>query len=148
MGGLVKQTVREWYQQNYDKYPEKEELIAECVRVLGVTRDQVVRKVKEIKLKTMRDSDSVPETVGLSEDELRSRCDIIYKIETAVKKIPSDKYIPDSEFREFFCQINANKYRSKADLPQFEKYKLIADGVIYWARPENIKRLKESGVFQ
>lgn len=137
-----KPTVREWCQQNYEKYKAQEELIVSCVKALGVRKKQVVKI-----LRTLGTSGSSSGSVGLSEDELRAKCDVLFKIEMAVKRIPIDRYIPDSEFREFLCQVNANKYRSKADLPQFEKYKGIANGVTYWARPENIKKLKESGVF-
>jgi hypothetical protein len=136
----AKQPVREWCQQNFDKYPTKEELIENCVKALGVKRKQVLHKLKVL-------NTNGSSSIGLSENELRAKCDVLFKIESAVKKLPVDRYIPDAEFREFFCQVNVNKYRSKADLPQFEKYKGIASGVTYWSKPENIKRLKESGVF-
>jgi hypothetical protein len=142
MDSKSKPTVREWCQQNYEKYKAQEELIVSCVKALGVRKKQVVKI-----LRTLGSSGSSVETIGLSENELRAKCDVLFKIEAAIKKIPMDRYIPDAEFREFFCQVNASKYRSKADLPQFEKYKGVANGVTYWARPENIKRLKESGVF-
>jgi hypothetical protein len=67
-------------------------------------------------------------------------------IEDAVKRLPKDRYITDAEFREHFCQVPANKYKAKATLPQFNIYKGTAGGVTYWSRPENISRLKESGV--
>jgi hypothetical protein len=140
----VKQTVRERCQQNQSKYQNEEEIISACMRTLGVRRKQVQKILKSLGLR----KSSGPAAVGISEEELRAKCDILYKIEQAVKNLPENRYIPDAEFREFFCQINANKYRAKADLPTFEKFKGRANGVTYWARPENIKRLKESGVLQ
>ena len=138
----AKQTVREWCQQNYEKYPTKDELIENCIKLLGVKRKQVLHIFKSL------DNNNGASGIGLSENELRAKCDVLYKIETALNKLPSDRYIPDTEFREFFCQVNANKYRSKADLPQFEKYKGIAGGVTYWGVANNIKRLKESGILK
>lgn len=136
----AKQTVREWCQQNFDKYPTKEELIENCVKALGVKRKQVLHKLKVL--------NTTGSSIGLSENELRAKCDVLFKIEAALNKLPQDRYIPDTEFREFFCQVNANKYRSKADLPQFEKYKGSAGGVTYWGVANNIKRLKESGILK
>jgi hypothetical protein len=144
-GGIMldRKTIKEWCLENSGKYTDKKDLIAACIKALGVTRDRVIRKLKAI--------DNVATGVagaGLSESELRARCDVTFKIEQAVKSLPEGRFIPDSEFREMICKINANAFRSKADQSQFDKNKGVAGGVVYWAKAEDIKRLKESGVLQ
>lgn len=132
-------TIREWCQTHQNEYKTKEELIINCVNNLGVTRDRVLRILNE------NSGNGVP-IVGLNKDELKFKYDVLYKIEQAVKHLPEDRYVPDAEFREFLVEVDTKKYRSKANLPQFDKYKGAASGVVYWAKPENIKRLKEAGV--
>ncbi len=137
----LKPTVREWCQANFEKYQTQEEIISNCMRTLGVKRDQVVRKLRIL-------SNSRRPSVGISESDLRKKCDVTYIIEDAVKRIPDGRYISDADFREFFCKLNTTKYRPKANLPQFDKFKGIADGVTYWGKKEGIERLISDGTMR
>jgi hypothetical protein len=152
MGSFAKQTVGEWCLQNHKRYKTREDIIENCIRSLGVCRKQVVRKLRDLRLIGSLDLNkidvNISKPVGLNEKDFKLKCDATYIIEEAVKNLPPDRFIPDPEFREFVCKLNANQYRPKSNLPRFEKYKGISGGVVYWSKPENIEKLKKEGVLK
>ena len=84
-----------------------------------------------------------PSKIGLSESELRSKHDNMFKIREGVKSLPSDRYLTDQQMRDF-CKVSPSKWRGYADATEFEKYKLkVASDTTYWGVPQNIKRLRE-----
>ena len=155
-------TTREWMIKNLSKYDSTQDAVKACSKELDLSyfsvRDKVTRLVKEGVLTPVDQFTprfkSCPSTqrhstiIGLSIDDMREKYDALYKIEKAVKEIPEGRFIPEAEFRECVAKCEASKFRAKADLDQFNKYKGVAKGITYWGNPSDIKRLKEQGVLQ
>jgi hypothetical protein len=141
---------------NLLKYESTEGAIRACCKNLGYSTGSVRTKTREwIKkgyLKSKDDSNSPilkkSSSLGLSVNDMREKYDVLYKIEIAVKGIPIGRFIPEAEFRECVVKSEASRFRAKADLEQFNKYKGIAKGITYWANPSDIKKLKDQGVLQ
>lgn len=144
-------TVREWLTKNRSKYGKNGEAAAVCAAELKVAKKTVFNMMATLKRNGR--SASPPSAgearlgnIGLSEKELRSKHDSLYKLEQAVKILTSGKFIPEPEFRAT-VNIDPSKFRSKSDLPQFDVFKGRVAGVTYWGNPKDIKRLKDEGVF-
>jgi len=144
-------TIREWVTNNAGKYQNNSELADACSKELGVARKTIFNLLSEMKAKgkekPIRGSEIRLGNLGLSEQEFRAKHDSLYKLEQAVKMLMPDKFIPENEFRATVA-IDPSKFRSKADLPQFDTYKGRVNGVTYWGHPRDIKRLKDEGVLQ
>jgi hypothetical protein len=149
-------TIREWMIDNLLKYRSTKEAIRACSKNLGYSiesvRDKTTKCIKKGLLEpkdsynpSLKDSSSL---VGLSVNDMREKYDALYKIEKAVKEIPAGRFVPEAEFRECVVKCEASKFRAKAELEQFNKYKGVAKGTTYWANPVDIKRLKDQGVLQ
>ena len=144
-------SIRNWMTANLSKYNSTKEATRACSKKLGYPIKSVQTKTNEWIRKGALNPNSFSKSsslVGLSVDDMREKYDALYKIEKAVKEIPIGRYIPEAEFRECVVKCDASKFRAKADLEQFNKYKGIAKGVTYWANPSDIKRLKDQGVLQ
>lgn len=147
--------VRDWIRQNGSKYHKNSEIADACVAALGARRKTVLNALSDIKTNTNGKaavaSLSACElrigNLGLSEQELRSKHDALYKLEQAVKALSPGKFIPEPEFRAT-VSIDPSKFRSKSDLPQFDAYRGRVAGLTYWGHPKDIKRLKDEGVLQ
>ena len=145
---------------NLAKYETTQEAIKACSKELRFSfisvRDKVTRLVKEGVLTPVDQFTPRPKSspqkhcsqLGLSVDDMREKYDALYKIEKAVKEIPEGRFIPEAEFRECIAKCETSKFRAKADLEQFNKYKGVAKGITYWGNPTDIKRLKDQGVLQ
>lgn len=145
-----KQSIREWWLEHSPGYNSYTDAVQDCVSILKVTRHSVYKIVGKLKRKgtSVLVKDGQPSKIngiGLSEQELRFRHDALYKLEQAVKTLTSGKFIPEPEFRTTIS-IDPSKFRSKADLPQFDQFKGKVQGVTYWGNPKDIKRLKDEGV--
>lgn len=149
-------TIREWLAKNREKYQKNSEAADACAEELKVAKKTVFNMISKLKKNENRiaaaisgicGSDVRLGNLGLSEQEFRAKHDSLYKLEQAVKALVPDKFIPETEFRATIS-IDPSKFRSKADLPQFDIYKGRVTGVTYWGHPRDIKRLKDEGVLQ
>lgn len=152
-----KLSVVEWVKTNLSKFANENVAIEMCVDELKksrkTVRDAITRyKLTAASLLSELKSNKIKKTnkpsTGLSIDDIRGRCDIIYKIEKAIEQIPQNRFIPDSEFREVLVKCSTTQYRSKADLDKFLKNKGSAKGVTYWGSDSDIKRLKDEGILK
>ena len=153
-------TIRQWMVENLSKYETTREAIKDCSKELCLSfisvRDKVTKLVKEGILTPVDQFTPRPKSlpqkhgsqIGLSVEDMREKYDALYKIEMGVKEIPEGRFIPEAEFRECVAKCEASKFRAKADLDQFNKYKGVAKGITYWGNPSDIKRLKDQGVLQ
>lgn len=148
--GNPKKSIREWLLENGSLYKSYKDVLTACVSDLKVTRHSVYKTAGKLRIKGVNilvkdGQESKIIGIGLSEQELRSKHDALYKIEQAVKLLISGKFVPEPEFKAT-VSIESSKFRSKSDLSQFDQYKGRVQGVIYWGNPKDIKRLKDEGV--
>ena len=85
---------------------------------------------------------------GVSESLLRAKHDALFILRNAAKSLVQGIFYTESEFREKVCKLDSNKFRSKADLNEFDQYKGRASGITYWSHPKSIRSVKEDGVLQ
>ena len=85
--------------------------------------------------------------MGLTEEQLRSKHDIRYIVETKCKELKKGAYLPQGEFVQF-CGIRPGAgYRDILEHPNHDQYHGKAQGgTVYWGHPDSIKKLKEDGV--
>jgi hypothetical protein len=145
-----KKTIREWWCENCGLYNSYGEAVKACISALKVQPNAVYKSVARLKKRGTKvlvkdNRKSTIGNIGLSEEELRSKHDALYKLEQAVKTLTLGKFIPEPEFRAT-VSIDPSKFRSKSDLPQFDSYKGRVQGVTYWGNPKDIKKLKDEGV--
>jgi hypothetical protein len=114
----------------------------------GLNREQMLdcyrKAIKRVATPTPKTPNHTNTTkIGLSESELRSKHDNMFKIREGVKSLPSDRYLTDQQMRDF-CKVSPSKWRGYADATEFDKYKLkVASDTTYWGVPQNIKRLRQ-----
>lgn len=138
-------TVREWLLENWSNH-ERKEALALCCAQLNVTYRSASEMYAKIKKTKLAETNGTCEVIGLSIDDMRARYDAIYKITNAVKEIPKGKFVPEQEFREKLVKCDPGKFRSKACLEQFSKYKGYAKGITFWGNSDDIQRLKDEGI--
>jgi hypothetical protein len=145
----------EWIEAHADKYDDRESLIAACIRKTSKHRDTVVRAVRKVGVFSdqpvkrgpakKKDDIPVPRFRTISEDEIRSRHDDLYKIRQGAKSLPRGEFTPDNEFKDG-CQISP-KGRSLTREREFDIYHGKAPGGdVYWGHPDSIARLKADHV--
>lgn len=156
-------TIKEWWKANEKNFQSYGEAVKACAAQLGVAEKTVYNQCSS--LRTLPFSSRAPKNgttspaltrppillkgkmTGLSEVELRSKYDALYKLEKAVGSLTRGQFIPEQEFRSAI-NLEPSKFRSKADMPQFDAFKGKVAGVTYWAHPADIKKLKNEGVLQ
>jgi hypothetical protein len=149
--GNPKKSIREWWLENSSLYSSYGDAIQACRSALNIaSKASIYRVVGKLRRKgadvlIKNNQEGKINNVGLSEQELRSKHDALYKLEQAVKTLTLGKFIPEPEFRAT-VSIDPSKFRSKSDLPQFDQYKGKVQGVTYWGHPKDIKKLKDEGV--
>jgi hypothetical protein len=148
--GNPKKSIRDWWIENSSLYTSSVNAIAACVRDLEVRRKSVVKSLARMRLQGIMEAsnernDEFKSNMGLTEQELRSKHDSLYKLEQSVKTLAPGKFIPENDFR-VLTTLDVVKFRSRAELPQFDLYKGKVNGMTYWGNPKDIKRLKEEGV--
>lgn len=79
---------------------------------------------------------------GLSEQDIRLRHDVMFKIRQTCKKLIRGRYFPDQQMREF-CLISPAVWKSYSDQPDFEKYRMKLPGMVYWGHPASIHKMRE-----
>jgi hypothetical protein len=145
-------TISEWIRQKGSKFKSTSEAADACSAELHLTRKSFFNTLYELKKKgKVKPTTCLPDArganLGLSEQELRSKHDGLYKLEQAVKTLMPGKFIPEPEFRATIA-TNPSQFRSKADLPQFDIYRGRTQGITYWGHPRDIKRMKDEGILQ
>ncbi len=145
-------SISEWIRQKGSKFKSSSEAADACAAELHVARKTFFNTLYKLKKSgKVKPTTCLPDAkvanIGLSEQELRSKHDGLYKLEQAVKNLIPTKFIPEPEFRATIA-TNPSQFRSKADLPQFDIYKGRVSGVTYWGHPRDIKRLKDEGILQ
>lgn len=147
---MKNKTVKTWIQENAQKYSNNEDLILECQKSLNVTRKAVLNKIRNHflteKLSLNSKQKSKTKINGMTIDEFRRYLDPIYRLREEVKKIPADKIYPENEFRTHIVQLDSNRFKLKASLPEFDLYKGKANSKIFWSNPKTIAQLKEEGL--
>lgn len=143
-------SIREWWLDYSSLHASYKDAVLACMSALNVTKHSVHKvtsslRIAGVKILDKNNPQITVSGIGLSEQELRSKHDALYKLEQAVKTLISGKFIPEPEFRSTIS-IDPSKFRSKADLPQFEQFKGKVHSVTYWGNPKDIKRLKDEGV--
>jgi len=84
--------------------------------------------------------------MGLTEEQLRSKHDMRYIIETKCKELKKGTYLPQGEFVQF-CGINAGaRYKDILEHPKHNDFHGKAGGTVYWGHPDSIRKLKDEGV--
>jgi hypothetical protein len=144
------QTVAQWLKANKGKYKDGDTLKAECIKATGAHRDSVVRVMRRAGLTTAATAPtpSACNKGGVSVDEFRARHDPLYRMRQAVKLLTGQRLWPEAEFRERLAGLDTTKFRSKADLQEFERFHGRANGITYWAAPSVITSLKADGSMQ
>ena len=86
--------------------------------------------------------------VGISEQELRAKYDVTFKIKKAAEDLSGDIFYTEFEFMKL-CEIQANSgFRHIIDSGLFDQFRGKAGGTIYWSNPQNISKLKNEGVLK
>lgn len=111
---------------------------------------QQVLKCKDCKKSFRPGAVSVPEVtiqkVGLTEQELRKKYDLNYKVDAGVNNLQPGVFLTDFEFVKN-CGIMYNGgYRIILDSGKYDKYKGRAQKTVYWSHPDSIKKMKDEGV--
>ena len=155
-------TIASWWKENEKNFETYSDAVKACYKDLGVSPKTVYNRCSV--LRTLPFSSRAPKNgtspaltrspiilkgkmTGLSEVELRSKYDALYKLEKAVGSLGRGQFVPEQEFRSAI-NLEPSKFRAKADMPQFDQYKGKVAGVTYWAHPADIKKLKNEGVLQ
>lgn len=86
-------------------------------------------------------------TMGLTEQEIRSKHDAAFKIRKTAEALRGDLFFPEYDFLKM-CNLPAGGYRYLIDNGQFDQYRGKAGNTTYWSSPESIKRLKDEGVLK
>ena len=81
-------------------------------------------------------------TTGISEAEIRAKHDNMFKLRTAIKSLRKGFYLTDQQMRAT-TKIAINFWRSYADSPEFDKFRIKLGDQLYWGVPECIKKLRE-----
>jgi uncharacterized Zn finger protein len=84
---------------------------------------------------------------GISEQELRSKHDVSFKIKKTAESLKGDVFYTEYDFIKL-CEIANTGYRYVLESGQFDQFKGKAGGTVYWSHPDNIKRLKDEGVLK
>jgi hypothetical protein len=131
----------EYVQNNVGRHT-KEMLLKDVIQRFKCNREYALKVYNRF---ARRESKSTS-IVGLSETELRSRHDNLFKIREAVKKLEKGKYLTDQQMRDF-SKIPTNYWRAYSENQEFDKYKIRLNKVTYWATPDSIKRLGDLSAF-
>ena len=146
-------TIREWIVKNTSKYSSSADAADACSAEIGIKRSTFfntlsdLKKLGKVRTDIFLAGGAKVANLGLSEQELRSKHDALYKLEQAIKLLSPGKFVPEPEFRSTVA-IDPSKFRAKADLPQFDQYKGRVGSLTYWGHPKDIQRLKDEGVLQ
>jgi hypothetical protein len=85
---------------------------------------------------------------GISEQELRAKHDVSFKIKKTAESLSGDIFYTEYEFIKL-CEIQqASGWRHIIDSGLFDSYKGKAGGTVYWSNPQNIERLKNEGILK
>jgi hypothetical protein len=90
------------------------------------------------------------ETKGniITENELREKHDMFFRIQAFVKKIPDGRFIDESSLLRELSLIGKPRYRDALSRPELKDFKGRVDGVYYYGSHNSIKKLKSEGVLQ
>ena len=89
-----------------------------------------------------------PGEVLLSENELRHKHDMFFKVISFVKGIPDGKYIEETAMLRQLGMIGKPRYKDAITRPELKDYKGKVDGVTYYGTQSSIVKLKQEGVLQ
>ena len=143
-------TARQWLEKNEKRFPTHEKLAEACAATLHIG----LKNVKKHLLYMSREQKPVQITLSsssaISVEEFRSRHDPLFKIRAAIKELRRSKndLYPEPEFRENVVKLDASRFRSKADMSEFDSYKGKVGGKTYWGHPDTIASLKREAVMQ
>jgi hypothetical protein len=120
----------------YQKYKCKDCGRESYIRETPVKNEQPKGQVKE------------PPKAAITEQQLRSKYDITYKIQKAANELSGDVFYTEFDFLKI-CELpSGSGFRHIVDSGLFDQYRGKAGGTIYWSCPENINRLKNEGVLR
>ena len=84
----------------------------------------------------------VPTVTGITESEIRAKHDNMFKLRSAIKALRKGFYVPDQQLRAT-AKIAINFWRTVADNPEFEKFRIKLGDQVYWGVPDGIRKLRE-----
>jgi ribosomal protein L37E len=105
-----------------------------------INPEPVIEPVSEVQAK-------LPEGM-LSEEQLRQKHDMFFMVFSYVKKIPTGKYVEESQMLRELSIIGKPRYRDSISRPELKEYRGKVDGTIYYGELQSIKKLKNEGVLQ
>jgi hypothetical protein len=171
-------TVRDWLNDNGEKFQVRTDLVHACVEALGVDRSGVSKILRSIEVKTgvrLPDRPGAPRPAcalrapsehpdhPVSDPALvrtlgkfRQENDVTVKIRAGIarlltvdsKNFDASPTFTDNEFRDK-CGVHVNNWRRNADLDEFKKYQLTVRRVLYWADPSVIEEMQKiTGVYK
>lgn len=79
---------------------------------------------------------------GKTLEQFKKQFDVREKIKDGLKRLGSDCYMTDTEFREF-CGVHINNWRRFADEDQFKNYRVRINSIWHWASAGMVKRMKD-----
>jgi hypothetical protein len=151
-------TITEYLRGNAHKYTNKEDLIADCIKELGVEKRRVQKVFSEIKcgknplvFTTITSESEVAQfhsqkIIGLSESDLRKKHDVHYIATNAAKALQPGIYLIDADFIKSTNLRSQSGYRQVLDASEFDIYRGKASGTVYWSHPDSIRKMKIEGI--
>ena len=86
------------------------------------------------------------ETKYITEDQIRQRHDMFYKLKKALESINAGEFIEEQKVLKQLGMWGKPGYRSAVEANEIKAYRGKADGTVYYGHPERIQALKEEGV--
>jgi DNA-directed RNA polymerase subunit M/transcription elongation factor TFIIS len=84
-------------------------------------------------------------TLGLTEDQFRSKYDLRFIVASKCKELKRGIYLSMYEFVKFCGITPGSGYRDLMLGPDYEPYRGKVRGEIYWSHPDSIKKMKDEG---
>jgi len=139
--------LREWVKKNMGNYKDTDrtQFITDAVTGFHVSRTRagvVIREESPDPIPGNPLSIPTPTERVMTEDQMRAKFDWLYKLRKAVAQLEPGKYWPEADFREMVAKVPGNKFRSVADLSEFDDYHGKEGGTTYWGHPESIAKLQ------
>lgn len=98
--------------------------------------------------KNQHHADAVVESPAslLSEEQIREKHDMFFRILHYVKSIPEGQFTDETSMLRQLELIGKPRYKEAISRPELKEYKGKVDGVVYYGHANSIKKLKSEGI--
>jgi hypothetical protein len=145
-----KVTIRTWLSENQDEYDDREKLVKACTRKLRVSREAVLKTLRETTATNGRTAAPKPGPnarrgkSGVSRDNFQAMFDadtaVRQAIRSGVATLGNDELLNDSQFRRERCNgATQLRWRQIADEPEFASHQFRCGGKVWWATRATVK---------